>query len=486
MDQHYEQPVVCYVYKGEESISSDTRIQDISHLVVDRHVTILPYRIFIDCISLVDVQLPPGLQLIDEQAFLRCSSLKSISCPASLSMIGAYAFSYCLHLENVNLAEGLQVIEDCAFLRCTSLKQILIPSTVSELGAEAFEGCHQLSCVRLQEGLEDISDNCFLGCSSLAQVWIPGTVHSLGSDAFSNCPSLVSVELSEGLEHMGRAFRGCPSLINVSIPSTAVEIGLNSFEGCTLLLERYPAEEIVDRLSHRYDEKPLHRLCYQQASYPSQSLTHVGEISELIQQHHDDDEISYVDEFGMTPFHILAMSAKPQNMFLWQSLIRQCPNGLLRKKDQWGKCPVYYLLYNTTSAAVASSTIPLVLQVTLIERIQTIVHKQWRMEFLLMVEDFLASIQTNNDKEDIEDGNLLVAETRWKMLNEIYTKLAKYERNESLVVLELAMWKFQLLLQTNEKLSVPSTGGTSSGADIIIDNVLPFWGSAEDAFTWQQ
>eukprot|EP00980_Cylindrotheca_fusiformis_P005296 scaffold1136_cov146-Cylindrotheca_fusiformis.AAC.9 len=486
IQQHnHNQDLLCFVYKGEDAIANDeSRTKEATHLVVDNHVKALPNRIFFDWPFLVSAVLPPGLEIIDDFAFYWCSSLKSISCPSSMTVIGKDAFAQCVALEEVNLEEGLEVIDEGAFYSCSSLKKISIPSTVLEVSNRAFARCFELAYVHFQDGLQILDDCSFRNCVALAQIWIPRTVHSIRERAFTGCRALVSVELTDGLTVICQgAFSGCKNLINVSLPSTVEEVAEDAFEGCSLLLERYPAEEIISNLRHRLDDKPLHRLCYQQVNcdFP---YTLGDRLSKLLLKR--DRVVSYVDEFGMTPFHMLAMSAKPYHMCLWQSLFQNCPNGLIRKKDRWGKCPMYYLLRrNTLPDPVLLSILPILLQFTVIGRIKKLSRKQWRTSLLQDVEECLES-------------DVLLVNDRFTKLEQVYGKLAKYERKESIDVLELALWKYQI--QTNGETSSSTAVGTgsrshiekndevssreccriSSGADIVIGNVLPFWGRWED------
>lgn len=71
--------------------------------------------------NIVNVQLPPGLRLIDDTAFFNCPYLQTVIMPNYLIGIGNYAFEYCYNL-----------------------RQILLPH-VRFLGNHIFDGCNNLT-----------------------------------------------------------------------------------------------------------------------------------------------------------------------------------------------------------------------------------------------------------------------------------------------------------------------------------------------------
>ena len=93
-----------------------------------------------DCSTLVEVVLNDGLQRIGGSAFARCISLIRIDIPPSVTVIDDFAFSYCTALEEVVLHEGLKTIGGSAFIGCRSLIHIVIPRSVTAIGENAFNG----------------------------------------------------------------------------------------------------------------------------------------------------------------------------------------------------------------------------------------------------------------------------------------------------------------------------------------------------------
>jgi hypothetical protein len=247
-----------------------------------------------------------------------------------------------------------------AFFECTRLKYIHIPSSVESIGASAFDGCEQLTWVHLQGNLHTIKEGTFRGCDSLTHVRLPSSVKQIKCGAFANCTRLISLELPEGLEmfdlrkRMHRThwmrdepeFRnyGCPSLMNLVIPSEQCFLKLDNddefIKGFKLETAASDSDDLVGK---RFDALPVHRLCYYQSHYP------LTEAMENLQQNMDADPSAgtKVDSFGMTPFHILALSQTP-NLSLLQALLAVNQVDIIFKRDKFGSTPIDYLFLNYT------------------------------------------------------------------------------------------------------------------------------------------
>ena len=108
----------------------------------------------------------------------------------------------CTQLNNIELPEGLERIEQQSFDQCISLSSIIIPSTVKKIGNWTFCGCTQLNNIELREGLEAIGMFAFKDCTALENLRIPSTVKCLDSRSFENCtrcPPSISVRKLKNL-----------------------------------------------------------------------------------------------------------------------------------------------------------------------------------------------------------------------------------------------------------------------------------------------
>ncbi len=102
-----------------------------------------------------EINIPEGVEEIDEFAFFACSFLKKITIPGTVKKIGKHAFAQCSTLEKVQICEGVLEIGERAFLNCHSLKEVHVPESVRELasatvqygsaGYEVFSSCPDLT-----------------------------------------------------------------------------------------------------------------------------------------------------------------------------------------------------------------------------------------------------------------------------------------------------------------------------------------------------
>ncbi len=101
--------------------------------------------VFADCKSLVEVNLPDGLQSMGDLAFSGAKSLAKITLPDSLQKLGEAAFAYTAITE-LRLPPSITTIPDSLFYGCTNLTELVIPEeiTVSEnltsIESRAFAG----------------------------------------------------------------------------------------------------------------------------------------------------------------------------------------------------------------------------------------------------------------------------------------------------------------------------------------------------------
>ena len=301
-----------------------------------------------------------GLQMIGNRCFCYCSSLRGVKLPDTLMRLAGGAFFRCEGLERVELSRSLRAIEEKAFGSCYSLRSIEFPPSIHTIADEAFTNCRKLVTVRLSEGLIQVGNDAFLNCYALEHVRLPGTVRRLGTQAFYFCMRLRTVELNEGLESIGyNCFNSCNSLITVNIPSTVVEIGARACGQCPLLrnvvvspdneaLSSLPVSTLFPRLRnancsmsdlrHRFDRKPLHRLCRE---YSSTVDDDVRPLQMALEKERDP---ASVDCLHMTPLHVLVCGSE-HNIDIYRLVLAKHPNFLI-DEDSWGRAPLFYAIFN--------------------------------------------------------------------------------------------------------------------------------------------
>jgi hypothetical protein len=456
---------------------------------------------FAVCTSLASLDLPEGLQSIGPGSFANCKSLASLHIPSTVCKMGYNMFWFCTGLRSITLPETLEIIEARMFLKCPSLthieippkvtkigegafqdceglKHLRIPSSVVEIGASAFACCKQLTSVHLLGNLQTIEKGTFYKRSSLTHARIPSSVIRIERGAFAYCTRLISLEVPEGLGtiNLDREY-DCSSLVNLVIPSEQRFQQLDNgvvMEGLKLRHVARNFDDLVSKLQHRFDDLPVHRLCYYQSYYP------LMEAMENLRQSMDTDPGAgnKVDAFGMTPFHILALSQTP-NLSLLQELMKVYKVDIVRTRDKFGTTPIDYLCMN--HAPGSATVIQSLLHTIIVQRLRWLGLARWKSDMLVAMDEALATER----------------ESRRSPIGMLYFKLATYERLESVSLLELVLWKFKIesckaAYETDHqrdgassskrpRLDKAHSDGVdrqscriNSGADVVISNVLPF------------
>jgi hypothetical protein len=301
------------------------------------------------------------------------------------------------------------------------------------------------------------------------------------SGAFAYCTRLISLELPEGLETINLdGENDCSSLVNLVVPSEQrfqqldVDHDYQFMEGLKLEHVASSFTDLVSILQHRFDDLPVHRLCYYQSYYP------LMEAMENLRQSMDADPAAgnKVDAFGMTPFHILALSQTP-NLSLFQALMKVYKVDNIRIKDKFGSNPIDYLCMNHTPGS--ATVIQSLLQTIILQCLRWCGLVRWKTDMLAAMDEALATEWSS----------------RRSAIGMLYFKLATYERLESVSLLELALWQVKIdsckaLYETDHQRDEASSPKRprldkshlvgvdrqscriNSGADVVMSNVLPF------------
>ncbi len=135
---------------------------------------------FQNCASLTSIDLPQGIESIEQNTFAGAKKLKQIEIPAEVTVIGANAFDGCAQLQTVTFENASQL---------------------TTIGSAAFSGCSSLQAVTFPDGLESIGANAFKENTSMTSLHIPATVNSIGNDAFYACSALIVITVDEANEN---------------------------------------------------------------------------------------------------------------------------------------------------------------------------------------------------------------------------------------------------------------------------------------------
>lgn len=88
-----------------------------------------PSREFSNCVSLVYVDLPVGLQNVADYMFYENNNLKSIDLPNSITTIGRQSFYRCINLTSITIPENVTQIGDQAFVYCNKIAEYHLKPT---------------------------------------------------------------------------------------------------------------------------------------------------------------------------------------------------------------------------------------------------------------------------------------------------------------------------------------------------------------------
>lgn len=238
------------------------------------------------------------------------------------------------------------------FVPSDNVTEVRVASSMEQIPARAFKHkfIQELADLTMEEGVQVIGEEAFSMGWALGNVRLPSTVREIRKDAFAHCVlQLKSVELSPNPLSIGNtAFQGCARLRNIAIAESDKKLGKRIFKGCHNLSKVFSdPEDLLQALVHRFDDLPIHKVCYYQ-SYDS-AQTALQKLQTAIQETSSSSS-SNQDCLGMTPLHILALS-KTQRLELYQACVEQHPEDLVAQ-DKWKTLPIHYACENNAPLEV--------------------------------------------------------------------------------------------------------------------------------------
>lgn len=113
-----------------------------------------------------------GTTKIGNCTFYGCNSLISIEIPEEVTIIEWSAFKKCNSLENIKIPKGVTILENSTFEECRNLKSIEIPEGVESIGRYTFAKCNNLISIRIPASVKKMKEAVFSGCERLATIII--------------------------------------------------------------------------------------------------------------------------------------------------------------------------------------------------------------------------------------------------------------------------------------------------------------------------
>ena len=139
--------------------------------------------------SLVSIDMPSHLNLIDEWAFYYCQSLTRVGMPTTLDTMGEGCFHSCNQLTSIDIPNGLRVIPEAAFFMCNALSNITWGDAVEVIDTCAFGDC-SFTELTLPSTLRVIRMTAFIGdyMGRLNRLTFSAPVDTIEVDAFYQQP----------------------------------------------------------------------------------------------------------------------------------------------------------------------------------------------------------------------------------------------------------------------------------------------------------
>ena len=318
---------------------------------------------FCSCHNLEAINLPNSLQRIGRCAF-GCTALKSVNFPISLNKVHNYSFCHNFKLAKVNLPITIRKIGEGAFTDCVALESIRfpklldtigessfcnnqfrtleIPLSVSDIGEEAFQDCKQLVSVLIPEQLgfqlcveecDDWDDNHDLDVSNSSSVMYEYTKQSIKERNNSGQDEEITINTN--------AFANCARLVSIFLADDNIVCAPGAFECCESLDER----DLQGKNSHydtetwlrqRFDDLPIHRMCY----FDSKYMMKDDSLKRVIQE--NKETLMETDAMGMTALHILCCN--PTVTLDAVKQVKSANPAAVRARNVQGKSPYMLLL----------------------------------------------------------------------------------------------------------------------------------------------
>lgn len=119
--------------------------------------------VFTDCKCLARVELPPNIDHIGADIFYG-TAFEAENREETIVLGGKYLISYRGTAEKPEIPDGVEVIADEAFVRCSGLKEIVLPYGVRTIGDGAFRWRGELKKVLIPSTVNYIGENAFGNC----------------------------------------------------------------------------------------------------------------------------------------------------------------------------------------------------------------------------------------------------------------------------------------------------------------------------------
>lgn len=176
---------------ADDSLYSNTGLESVT---IPSSVTKIGARAFDGCSSLTSITIPTSVTSIGVNAFANCYGLTKFEFQrteggaAGITEIPVRMFYQCVSLKELDLPEGITKIDNYALQMLCSLTRIHLPNTLTTIGGHFLCRAKSLPSIVIPASVTDIDGALFHGCESLRNVYLMGKASTLqtsfqGTDA---------------------------------------------------------------------------------------------------------------------------------------------------------------------------------------------------------------------------------------------------------------------------------------------------------------
>lgn len=175
--------------------------------------------------SVVAIDLPEEMELIDGYAFSGCVSLTRVAMPSRLELMGEGCFRECIRLTAIEIPNGLREIPNSAFFMCNELKDVAMGNAVETIGQFAFGDCAIVE-LQLPPTLRTIRQGAFIGdypgTAKLRRVYFPGPIDTIEQEVFYK-QHLDKLQFADAMPPFSDYDYGC--LFDATVDTIAIPCG---------------------------------------------------------------------------------------------------------------------------------------------------------------------------------------------------------------------------------------------------------------------
>lgn len=167
-----------------------------------------------------EVFFEEGVTYLVYNAFMDCTLLNKVHLPNTLKAIGGAAFNGCKNLKELQIPYGVNKIDEQAFIG-SSLAKVEMPDSITQIGHQLFQDCFYLEYVKFPKTLTTLPRGTFIN-SFCKEIKFPSELIEI-EDSSLKC-SKMSIEIPNGVKKMGNDLFNYNTK-RIRIPDSVEEIG---------------------------------------------------------------------------------------------------------------------------------------------------------------------------------------------------------------------------------------------------------------------